>query len=189
MLQCLKDIQFAHEDVSMIRLCKFFITLLCLQGLFFVPCSFAAMREIDEASAAAREVLEQARAADMHNPSSKSSAAPLTLSNAEIVRLETALERGEQINTSLRTQIEALEAERAKLVQIQAVLTSGLVGALVTAIVAIAGAFVTSRNSRPDRDLKRLNVLEKVQELQQAGIPLPSDITKNYVAAKHKPID
>ena len=172
----------------MIRLCKFFIALLCLQILLFAPFSFAAMREIDEASAAAREVLEQARAVDTH-PSNKSSAAPLTLSNAEIVRLETALKRGEQINTSLRTQIEALETERAKLVQIQAVLTSGLVGALVTAIVAIAGAFVTSRNSRPDRDLKRLTVLEKVQELQQAGIQLPPDITKNYIASKHKRID
>lgn len=171
----------------MTQLHKFFFALLCLQILLFSPFSFAAMKEIDEASAAAREALERARAsaAGTLGTSSSSPSTPVTLSNTEIMRLEAALKRGEEINSSLRTQIEELEAERARLVQVQAALTSGFVGALVTAVVAIAGAFVTSRNSRPDRDLKRLAVLEKARELQTAGVKLPPDIAKNYTSLKN----
>jgi hypothetical protein len=66
------------------------------------------------------------------------------------------------------------------LVQVQTALTSGLIGAIVTAIVAIGGAIINSRNSKPERDLKRLAVLEKAHELQSAGVSLPDDIRHAY---------
>jgi hypothetical protein len=97
-------------------------------------------------------------------------------------RLEAALKQGEAITASLQSEVVSLQTERAKLVQVQTALTSGLIGAIVTAIVAIGSALMGSRNSRPDRDLKRLAVLEKARELQQAGIRLPEDIAKAYAS-------
>lgn len=129
----------------------------------------AAIKEIEDASAEAREALAAAAA----NPQSASQ--PST------ARLEAALKRGEEINASLRSEVEALKAERTQLVQVQTALTSGLIGAVVTALVAIGGAIVNSRNSRPERDLKRLAVLEKAHELQGAGVQLPDDIAQAYV--------
>lgn len=129
--------------------------------------SSAAIKEIKDASAEAREAL--AAAAQRPQDTTPSSA-----------RLEAALKRGEEINASLQSEVEALKTERAQLVQVQTALTSGLIGAIVTALVAIGGAITSSRNSRPDRDLKRLAVLEKARELQGAGVRLPDDITQAY---------
>ena len=89
-------------------------------------------------------------------------------------------EGGAEINASLQSEVDALETERAQFVQVQTALTSGLIGAIVTALVAIGGAIASSRNSRPDRDLKRLAVLEKARELQGAGVRLPDDIAQAY---------
>jgi predicted PurR-regulated permease PerM len=124
-----------------------------------------AIRQIDEAS-------DELRAAMVASDSPELSAA----TRASLRKLEQALANGEKINSSLNSQVKALEDERAKLQQVQTVLTSGLVGALVTAIVAILGAVVTSRNSKPDRDLKRLAVIEKVRELKAANVKLPPDL-------------
>jgi Flp pilus assembly protein TadB len=145
----------------------------------------AAMKEIDEASSAAREAARRAieAANDKNTPEHEPARLPPSVST-ELNRLERALERGEQINSSLRSEVQALERERAQLVQVQAVLTSGLVGALVTAVVAVAGAVVSSRNSRPERDLKKLAVLEKLHELRGAGVQVPADIEATYSARK-----
>lgn len=125
----------------------------------------AAVAMIDEASSDARRVIAESKAGTL-SPEAE----------ASLQRLERALENGERVNASLHSQVATLQEERAKLQQAQTVLTSGLVGALVTAIVAILGAFVTSRNSRPDRDLKRLAVIEKVRELKAAKVKLPRDL-------------
>ena len=127
-----------------------------------------AIQEIKDASAEARAAL-----AAIAQPS-QSASQPST------VRLEAALKRGEEIIDSLQSEVESLKAERAQLVQIQTALTSGLIGAVVTALVAIGGALVNFRNSKPERDLKRLAVLEKVHELQSAGVQLPHDIAQRY---------
>jgi predicted PurR-regulated permease PerM len=126
-----------------------------------------AIRQIDAAS-------EEVRAAMASSDSPNLSPA----AQASLRTLQQALDQGKNINDSLNSQIKALEDERAKLQQAQTVLTSGLVGAMVTAIVAILGAFVTSRNSRPDRDLKRLAVIEKVRELKAANVKLPPDLAR-----------
>lgn len=126
----------------------------------------AAIERINEASEEVRAALEAS-----HGELSPTAQASLR-------KLEAALENGERINTSLKDQVKALEQEREKLQEAQIVLKSGLIGALVTAIVAILGAFVTSRNSKPERDLKRLAVIEKVRELKAANVKLPPDLAR-----------
>ncbi len=64
--------------------------------------------------------------------------------------------------------------------QVQTVLTSGLVGAIVTAPVAIMGAVASARTSRAEWDLKRLDVVEKVVALKKAGVGVPRDIAEDY---------
>jgi len=59
-------------------------------------------------------------------------------------------------------------------------LTSGLIGALVTAAVAVIGALTNFRRSRADRDFRRLEVLEKATQLQASGIGVPPDILQDY---------
>ena len=104
---------------------------------------------------------------------------PLTDAKS-IARLEAALLRGEEINTSLKAQVEDYKAEKAELLKVQTTLASGLIGAIVTAIIAIAGALLSAKNSKPDRDLKRLAVIEKTRELKQEGVNIPKDIELTY---------
>jgi hypothetical protein len=125
----------------------------------------AAIKKIEEASAEVRAAIQEGGEL---SPAAR----------ASLINLEAALANGERINTSLKDQVKALEDERAKLQEAQTVLKSGLVGALVTAIVAMLGAWVTSRNSRPERDLKRLAVIEKVRELKAANVKLPRDLAR-----------
>ena len=42
-------------------------------------------------------------------------------------------------------------------------------------------------NSKPDRDLKRLAVIEKTRELKQEGVNIPKDIELTY-GGETKPI-
>jgi hypothetical protein len=138
--------------------------------LFLLGCAGtgqAAVAMINEASADVRRAIAESKSGTL-SPEAE----------ASLQRLEAALENGERVNASLHSQVASLQEERTKLQQAQTVLTSGLVGALVTAIVAILGAFVTSRNSRPDRDLKRLAVIEKVRELKAANVKLPRDLAR-----------
>ncbi|HEY9218807.1 MAG TPA: hypothetical protein VIO94_12200 [Phenylobacterium sp.] len=101
----------------------------------------------------------------------------------EIAGLEQAIARGERASGELRGQIAGLEAqtrklqeEKAALERIQVVLTSGLIGAIVTALVAILGAFAKVRSGREERELQRLQVIEKAFELRAKGVPLPADL-------------
>ena len=144
------------------------VALVVVALLAASPVSAAAIKEINEASSEARQAL------------ATSAANPQTRGTVSTARLEAALKRGEEINASLQSKVETLKTERAQLVQVQTALTSGLIGAVVTALMAIGGAIISSRNSRADRDLKRLAVIEKARELQGAGIRLPDDIAKTY---------
>jgi hypothetical protein len=106
---------------------------------------------------------------------------------AKIDELEKAIKRGEDASAGLWTQIksleaqkEALENEKRALEKVQVVLTSGLIGALVTALVAILGVFLNFSRGRAERDLKRLEVLEKSAELESKGIHVPADIQTTY---------
>jgi HAMP domain-containing protein len=111
--------------------------------------------------------------------------------NAKVVELEAAIKRGEQASAGLWTQIKSLEAEKQALEnekraleKIQVVLTSGLIGALVTALVAILGTFLNFARGRAERDLKRLEVLEKSVALESKGIHVPADIQSTYGASR-----
>jgi hypothetical protein len=103
-------------------------------------------------------------------------AAPGSDAARKIADLEAAIARGENASSGLRQMIARLETEKRELERIQTALTSGIVGALTTAIVAIIGALVSLRNSRADRNLKRLQVIEKAAELSSRGIELPADL-------------
>ena len=138
-----------------------------LSLLGWASAGHAAEAMINEASAEVRHAIAESKAGTL-SPEAE----------ASLRKLELALENGERVNASLHSQVASLQDERTKLQQLQTVLTSGLVGALVTAIVAILGAFVTSRNSRPERDLKRLAVIEKVRELKAANVKLPRDLAR-----------
>jgi len=80
----------------------------------------------------------------------------------------------------LQKEKQALLDANQRLERTQIVLGSGLIGALVTAVVGILGAITSSRRSRADSDLKRLEVIVRARELQQKGVPLPSDIVQGY---------
>ena len=107
----------------------------------------------------------------------------------KVAALQEAIRRGERASTGLLTQIKtledqkaALESEKRALEKVQVVLTSGLIGALVTALVAILGTFLNFSRGRAERDLKRLEVLEKTVELEAKGIHVPADIDTAYKA-------
>ena len=97
-----------------------------------------AIAEIKDASAEARAALASAAA------SSSSTSQPST------VPLEAKFKRREGIVHTLQSEVNSFKAERAQLVQVQTALTSGLIGAIVTALVAIGGAILNSKSSKPD---------------------------------------
>jgi len=105
----------------------------------------------------------------------------------KVLALQAAIKRGEQASAGLWTQIKtleeqkaALENEKRALEKIQVVLTSGLIGALVTAFVAVLGTFLNFSRGRAERDLKRLEVLETALELESKGVNVPADIEAAY---------
>jgi hypothetical protein len=104
-----------------------------------------------------------------------------------ITDLQNAIKQGEAASSKLWDNIKALEKEKLalqdenrKLERVQTILASGLIGALVTAGVAIFGVLVNVRRSRAERDLKRLEVVEKAGVLQAKGIAIPADIQSEY---------
>lgn len=123
----------------------------------------------------------------------RASASDLAAAQA-IADLKDAIERGERAGAQLwaeinehKATVEALQREKRelqdanqRLERTQTILGSGLIGALVTAFVAIFGAVTNSKRSRADSDLKRLDVIVKARDLQQSGVPLPHDIVQAY---------
>jgi hypothetical protein len=104
-----------------------------------------------------------------------------------VLDLQEAIKQGEAASAKLWDNIRALEQEKQalqeenrKLERIQTILASGLIGALVTAGVAILGVVTNSRRTRAERDLKRLEVLEKASALQSKGVAIPGDIQSEY---------
>jgi hypothetical protein len=118
-----------------------------------------------------------------------------------ISELREAIASGERAGAQLwaeinehKAAVEALQKEKRelqdanqKLERVQTVLGSGLIGALVTAFVAIFGAVTTSRRSRADSDLKRLDVIVRARDLQKTGVPLPPAIVQAYGLAEPMP--
>lgn len=108
------------------------------------------------------------------------------LENAEnteavIVIAEQTIKEGEKTIDTLREEISRLESEKAELERVQTTLTSGLIGAFVTAIIAIVGAVSRTVNSRVERDYRRLEVVQKLAELNSQGISTPADIQTKYL--------
>ena len=102
---------------------------------------------------------------------------------ARIAALEAAIHRGEAASAGLRDQIDQLQSEKRSLERIQVILTSGLIGALVTAMVAIAGVLSNLGKSRAERELKELEILEKTWDLNARGVPLPPKLRATILPA------
>lgn len=94
---------------------------------------------------------------------------------------EQTIKKGEKTIETLNNQIAKLETEKAELERTQTALTSGLIGALVTAIIAIISAVSRTINSKVDRDYRRLEVVQMLSELESKGITVPPDIEKKYM--------
>jgi hypothetical protein len=110
--------------------------------------------------------------------------------DAKLRSLDEAVAEGEKASARLRSEIADLEREKSELQQersdlqrVQSILASGLIGALVTAVVAVLGAISSRGRSKAERDLKRLEVLEKSRSLQKSGIDIPADIIRHYHAS------
>lgn len=94
--------------------------------------------------------------------------------------LDKLLDQAQSKSDDLQDVIDKYVAERQELLKVQTMLASGLIGVLFTAIIAIIGAVINVKNSRPERDLKRLAVIEKAIELKGSGATIPVDITSTY---------
>jgi len=94
-------------------------------------------------------------------------------SDQQVRELKEIIALADGASADLHKKIDSLE-------RIQTMLTSGLIGALVTAAVAVIGALTNFRRSRADRDFRRLEVLEKATQLQASGIGVPPDILQDY---------
>lgn len=103
-----------------------------------------------------------------------------------IAQLQKAIAEGQAASEKLREQIEVQEEQAEELRATKNLLASGLIGALVTAMVGMFGAFANFRRSRSERDLKRLEVLEKASELSAKGLKLPDDIAA-LLSGSHLP--
>jgi hypothetical protein len=141
----------------------------------------AALTTSSAGAEIARDI--ERKTADLREATSAGASA----SSEKVLALQAAIKRGEQASAGLWTQIKtleeqkaALENEKRALEKVQVVLTSGLIGALVTAFVAILGTFLNFSRGRAERDLKRLEVLEKALALESRGIHLPADIEAAY---------
>jgi hypothetical protein len=137
-----------------------------LLGIFAATCLLMPLAGHPEIARQLDEELEHGRRVVEASPQGEEAA-------GQIRSLKEAIARGETASVQLRDEIQRLE-------KIQAVLTSGLIGAVVTAIVAMLSAFANFRRSRADRDFRRLEVIEKAHQLKSAGVPVPADILRNY---------
>ena len=97
----------------------------------------------------------------------------------KLAELEQAIARGAAASQGLRGQIDTLKEEKAKLERVQGLLTSGLVGATLTAVVALLGALGKLSGWRVERDLKRLEVIERAHRLTADGVNVPADILRD----------
>lgn len=141
---------------------------------FLATCSrCGAIEELDEAATQVEQLVEELREEEASQVNSERVA-------QVIDRLNRARTNAEVIKTDLEATIKEYDTRQRSLERVQTVLTSGLIGAVVTAIVAIIGAFASVRASMPERDLKRLAVIEKARELRASGVQLPEDISNRY---------
>lgn len=145
--------------------------LFVLASVAFLALSGAAQaaEEIDRAVEAVKAVIKSGT----RNPTDE----------AHMQRLELAIAEGEKASERLRKEIADLEREKNELERVQTILASGLIGVLVTGVVAVLGALSSRGRSKAERDLKRLEVLEKARNLQKSGIDIPADIIRHYQAS------
>ena len=156
------------------------IALLCAEAPLLPTADAAIARDIDEKTTALK-ALDRASASD---PAVAEAIRELQEAIASGERagkqLWDEIHRNEESMKALQAEKQALVAANQDLERTKLILSSGLIGALVTAFVAIFGAVTSARRSRAESDLKRLDVIVRARDLQKNGVRLPSDIVQIY---------
>jgi len=114
-------------------------------------------------------------------------AAELSHLQSTIEQLRTERAQLEKDKSAVETHREELEKQNAKLEENkrhlernQTTLAGGLIGAVLAALVGMIGSLSKWRTSRMDKDLHRLQIIEKVVALQKQGVKPPEDISHRY---------
>ena len=102
-----------------------------------------------------------------------------------IKRAEQTIEEGRRFTNQMAAQITLLEKDKVELARskenletARLIFGTGFVGALLGAMVA----FLQKRNSKAERALKELEVVEKIAKLKAAQIGVPREIEEKYVS-------
>lgn len=98
-----------------------------------------------------------------------------------IVQLNAQNAKLERDKIALQVKTQELKEERAQLERVQTALTSGLIGALITAVVAVLGTLSRLRSSRFDRDYRHVEIIEKLASLREQGVGLPPELVRTYL--------
>lgn len=112
----------------------------------------------------------------------------------ELSRLQKTIDEGKEAIAELRAQSGRLQQEKAALERqnaelqnkkadlerIQTALTSGLIAAVIAALVAIAGSILKTLSSKVDRDFRQLEVIEKIAALGKEGVQVPARLASEY---------
>lgn len=113
----------------------------------------------------------------------------------ELSRLQKTIDEGKEAIAELRAQSGRLEQEKAALERqnaelqdkkadlerIQITLASGLIGAVIAALVAIAGSILKAISSKVDRDFRQLEIIEKIAALGKEGVQVPARLASDYI--------
>jgi len=161
--------RIAIREMNMMRMMNFrFVVLLVVLSGAVVSPAYAMKMAVSEL----RTRLSEA----------KDTEAVIAIAEETIKEGEQAIEELKNEVKNLKSEKDKLQNEKIELQRIQTVLTSGLIGAFVTAIIAIFGFVFKTINSKVDRDFKRLEVAEKLSVLNSKGVTIPIDIRNKYMA-------
>jgi len=161
--------RIAIREMNMMRMMNFrFVVLLAVLSGVVVSPAYAMKMAVSEL----RTRLSEA----------KDTEAVIAIAEETIKEGEQAIEELKNEVKNLKSEKDKLQNEKIELQRIQTVLTSGLIGAFVTAIIAIFGFVFKTINSKVDRDFKRLEVAEKLSVLNSKGVTIPIDIRNKYMA-------
>lgn len=100
--------------------------------------------------------------------------------------MEEKINSARKIAASLNSELVTYRTERAQYNETLSALRSALFASVLAALGIVGGWIVSSLNAKADRDLKRLNIIEKAGELREAGFSIPSDIEAKYLSVSMK---
>ena len=104
----------------------------------------------------------------------------------QLAELREKIVAARELANRLSAELKSYKVERTKYDETLSTLRSALFASIIAALGVVGGWVVTSLNAKTERDLKRLNIIEKVRDLKDAGLGVPSDIELRYMAEAAK---